>query len=159
MSQEPDKNNRIRRVPQSEKKGRQWPDKSQQASSYPGMFTPDLTKKDPFHSLVTALPVLMLLIGLAVWYVKDSAQHRGAPIAAESKQLTGEFNGVSKAQSASGAQYFMWLVQDGNKKTLRITRDQYQQHENREVGEAVTVTAAPTVSGSSILWVTGMDTK
>lgn len=153
MNDEPPKSSRIRRVPESEKKGRVWPDKSQQASNYPGMLNPDVTKKDPIHSVLTALPVLMLLIGLAFWYLKDRAQHSSPPLVKEAIELLGEFNGVSTTLSVSGTQYFVWLLQSENQKTIRITKDQYALYREQDVGTAVSITAAPTVSGSDILWV------
>ena len=156
MSDQPHKNSRIRRVPESEKKGRAWPDKSQHASSYPGMLNPDPTKKDKIHSVITALPIIMLLIGLAFWYQKENAQQSGLTLLAESAELVGEFNGVSTAQSAGGGQFFLWLMQDGKPKTLRITSEQYDEYRKQEVGDAVVITAAPTVSGSSTLWVVGV---
>lgn len=145
--------NRIRRVPESEKKGRAWPDKSMQASSHPGIFSPDLTKKNPIYSVITALPVIMLLIGLVFWYQSDNAQQSGQPIAAESVTLKGQFNGVSKASGAGDGQFFYWLLQDGTPKTLRISPAQYAQYGQAELGQAVSITAAPTISGSSTLWV------
>ncbi len=153
MSDEPPKNSRIRRVPESEKKGRVWPDKRQHASNYPGMLNPDVTKKDPIHSVITALPVIMLLIGLVFWYQKDSAQRGGPPLISEAVELVGKFNGVSTTQAAGGAQYFIWLKQVDNPKTIRITKSQYAEYRAHEIGGAVLVTAAPTVSGSDTLWV------
>ena len=159
MSDEPTKNSRIRRVPESEKKGRVWPDKSQHASSYPGMLKPDVTKKDPIHSVITALPIIMLLIGLVFWYQKESAQRDGPPLISEAVELVGEFNGVSTTQAAGGAQFFMWLMQNEIPKTIRITKDQYAEYQQQTVGEAVSITAAPTVSGSSILWVVDVELR
>ena len=153
MSDQPPKSSRIRRVPASEKKGRAWPDQSQHASSYPGMLNPDPRKKDKIHSVLTALPFIMLLIGLIFWYRQESAQQSGAHVVAESVGFVGEFNGVSTARSAGGEQFFIWLMQDGNPKTLRITSEQYIEYEKQSVGDAVAITAAPTVSGSSTLWV------
>ncbi len=152
MNDESQKSSRIRRVPESEKKGRVWPDKSQQASNYPGMLNPDVNKKDPIHSVLTALPVLMLLIGLLFWYQKDRAQKNSSPLIAEAVELVGEFNGVSTTQSASGKQYFVWLMQSEYRKTIRLTKDQHAQYREQEVGGAVSITAAPTVSGSDTLW-------
>jgi len=128
-----------------------------EASHYPGMLNPDPTKKDPIHSVVTALPVLMLIIGLSIWYAKDRAQNNGAPILAESKELVGKFDGVSSARSAGGKQFYMWLVQDDARKTLRITPQQYEQYQQRQTNTAVTVTAAPTVSGSNTLWLVDIE--
>lgn len=146
-------NSRIRRVPEGEKKGRAWPDKSLQASSHPDLFNPDLTKKNPIYSVITALPVIMLLIGLLFWYQSDNAQQRGQPIIAESVTLKGQFNGVSKASGAGDGQFFFWLMQDGTPKTLRISPEQYAQFGHAEKGGFVSVSAAPTISGSSTLWV------
>jgi len=147
----------MRRVPESEKKGRVWPDKSQQASNYPGMLNPDVTKKDPIHSVLTALPFIMLLIGLTFWYQKERTQQNGPPLISEAVNLVGKFNGVSTTQAAGGAQYFMWLMQSDNAKTIRLTKDQYTQYRQQEVGDALSITAAPTVSGSDILWVVDVE--
>ena len=147
-----EKNSRFRRVPESEKKGRAWPDKSLQASSHPGMFTPDLAKKNPIYSVITALPVIMLLVGLVFWYQGENAQQSGSPIIAESVTLNGQFNGVSKATAAGEGQFFYWLIQNGDEKTLRISPDQYTQFSQGELGSQVSVTAAPTISGSATLW-------
>jgi len=153
MSDEPAKNNRIRRVPESEKKGRVWPDKSQQASSYPGMLNPDLTKKDPIYSVITALPVIMLLIGLAFWYYQEN----GSPLIEEAVELVGEFSGVSTTQAAGGTQHFVRLLRNDQPKLIRITKEQLTEYQQYKVGVSITITAAPTVSGSSSLWVVGIE--
>ncbi len=150
---------RIRRVPDSEKKGRAWPDKSQQASSYPGMLSPDLNKKDKIHSVVTALPVIMLVAGLIYWYANGKNQRMMPPIQAEAVTLAGTFDGVAKEGNAGKEKYYFSLLQEGEPKSLRITSAQHEAFVDGAKGSAIEVIAAPTVSGASTLWVMSVEPK
>lgn len=147
------RNNPIRRVPKGEKAGRVWPDKKQLASSHPGMLNPDPRKKDKVHSVITALPVIMLLVGLIYWYANGKNQRMMPPIEAEAVSLVGVFDGVTKDGVASKEKYYLSLLQDGAPTSLRITSAQHEAFSDGARGSAIAVVAAPTVSGASTLWI------
>ena len=52
-------------------------------------------EKNAIHSVLTALPVIMLVAGLYFYYQGESAQSEGTPIIAESRQISGIFTGFS----------------------------------------------------------------
>jgi len=116
----------------------------------PGDYTPG--KKNPIHSILTALPILMLLVGLYFYYSGESEQTNGAPIVAESVNVRGTFAGLSELKSGSEGQHFLWLVEATGRRGIRIQSSEVALFANRERGLPISVDMAPTVSGSSTFW-------
>ena len=112
-------------------------------------------RKNRIYSVVSALPVLMLVAGLALFYVKERAQSGGAPIAAESSVATGAHRGISVVRSGGQGQHFLWFddVERG-RRGVRLTAEQDRMLKPLlEDGDPLTLDVAPTVEGSTVRWV------
>ena len=105
--------------------------------------------RNPVQSLITALPVLMLVAGLYLYYSGESQQTKGLPIAVESVTLAGNFAGMS----ATSGRHYLWLQQDDEKRALRVSSEQAVLLESLERGISLLVKAAPHVQGSRTYWV------
>ena len=105
--------------------------------------------RNPVQSLITALPILMLVAGLYFYYSGESQQAKGLPIAAESVTLEGDFTGMS----ATSGRHYLWLQHDNEKRGLRVTKEQAVVLESLERGISLLVKAAPHVQGSRTYWV------
>ena len=116
----------------------------------PGEYTPG--KKNPIHSILTALPILMLFAGLFFFYRGESEQTSGAPIVAESVEVQGTFTGLSELKSGSEGQHFLWLTDATGRRGIRIQASEVALFADRERGLPISVDMAPTVSGSSTFW-------
>ena len=104
--------------------------------------------RNPVQSIITALPVLMLVAGLYLYYSGESQQANGLPIAAESVTLTGDFAGMS----ATSGRHYLWVQQTDEKRALRVTSEQASLLESLERGIPLLVKAAPHVQGSTTYW-------
>lgn len=116
----------------------------------PGEYTPG--KKNPIHSILTALPILMLFAGLYYFYSGESEQINSAPIGAESVEVRGTFAGLSELKSGSDGQHFLWLTDASGRRGIRIQASEVALFADRERGLPMSVDMAPTVSGSSTFW-------
>lgn len=112
-------------------------------------------QRNRIYSVVTALPVLMLLAGLFLFYRGEIRQSDGAPIRAEATVATGAHLGISVVRTGGRGQHFLWFdddergrrgvrVSEGNDRLLRPLL---------EVGDPLTLDIAPTVEGSTVPWV------
>lgn len=103
----------------------------------------------PVHSVLTALPVLMLVIGFSVYYFSESRQNQGAPIRQESIDITGVFTGFS----ATSDRHYLWIERDnGVAKGVRVQAEQLRLLEGLEKGVNVELKIAPKVSQSKTYW-------
>ncbi len=142
----------IRRIGKDEKKPhRQWPDKKRLASSQ-NIPQPKPGEKNRIHSVLVALPVLMLMIGLFVYFKGESAQNNGAPVISELVNRTGQFKSVSEVSGIGRAKYYLWYTVDGNSKGVRINAEQKAILGVLEAGDELTLALTPRVAGSATLW-------
>lgn len=115
-----------------------------------------LSTKNRVHSVLTALPVMMLVAGLAVFYVGERRQSTARPIAAESVRLDGLYAGVSTVKSGGQGQHFLWLqadAPDAERRGVRVPAEAVASiRATLGVGQAIVVDAAPSVSGSGTRW-------
>ena len=110
-------------------------------------------EKNPIHSILTALPVIMLVVGLYFYYQGESEQKLGAPIQSESQEIEGVFTGLSVVKSGSQGRHYLWIEEDGSTRGVRIRPDQVLLIEELERGVEMQLSVAPTVSGSGTYWV------
>lgn len=119
-------------------------------------------RKNTIHSVLTALPVLMLVIGLIVFYRNEDAQTEQGPLRAASEQVSGRYAGVSVVRARGTGRHYLWLEStavDGGEDTL--TRRGYRLSEKQAAAvrealvleQTVIAEAAPTVEGSDTRWV------
>jgi len=106
--------------------------------------------------VLTALPPLMLMAGLWVYYRTEQAQLAGPPLLQEQVSFNGTFKGLSSLRSLGEQQLFFWLETTQRSRGLRIDAQQKQHLENLPEplteGEALAIKAAPRVAGSKTYW-------
>lgn len=143
----------IRRISKDEKAShrRQWPDKKQLASSQ-NIPQPKPGEKNRIHSVLIALPVLMLMIGFFVYFKGEHAQNNGAPILSELVTREGQFKSLSEVSGIGTAKTYLWYTVDGNAKGVRISAAQKEKLGVLEAGDQLMLELAPSVAGSKILW-------
>ena len=111
-------------------------------------------ERNPIHSILTALPVIMLVVGLYFYYQGESEQSDSPPIRAESVDAEGVFTGLSVVRSgSSGGRHYLWFEKDGKSRGVRIQEAQAQVLQSLSRDEPLTVRMAPSVSGSKTFWV------
>ena len=125
-------------------------------------------RRSRIESVLTALPVLMLVAGLYVYYSAEKDQAGGEPIVEESKTIDALFEGFSKLRSGGEGQHFLWYrVTDSSKgsdteektttKGARLHKAQVDKLRLSEPtlkpDDVIRLQLAPTVSGSKTLWV------
>lgn len=153
MSKNTDKSaSPIRRIGKDEKTPqRQWPDKKQLASSQ-DIPQPKPGEKNRIHSVLVALPVLMLMIGFFVYFKGESAQNNGAPVLSEMVSRTGQFKSVSEVSGIGLAKYYLWYTVNESSKGVRIRAEQKEILGALKTGDDLSLELAPNVAGSTTLW-------
>lgn len=108
-------------------------------------------RRSRVHTVATGLPVLMLVVGLAVFYRAESVQSQGAPIAAEASAASGEHRGLSTVQ---GRRTLWFDDTERGRRGVRVTREQALLLQSLLVdGDVLELDLAPTVAGSRVPWV------
>jgi hypothetical protein len=112
-------------------------------------------KKTRTQAVLTSLPVLMLIIGLAFHWFGENRQQQGVPIESEHQWLEGTFDRFTPRDNKATGKHYLWLATGERTRPLRISYEQKKMllTANYEKGDAIEVKAAPTVEGSSTLWV------
>ncbi len=108
--------------------------------------------RNPIHSILTALPILMLIVGLYIYYRGESEQSHSAPIRVESVNAEGVFTGLSVVNSGSQGRHYLWFEQDGKARGVRVQPLQAQELGALARGESIQIRMAPSVSGSKTYW-------
>jgi hypothetical protein len=109
-------------------------------------------QRNPIHSVLTALPVIMLMAGLYYYYHAESKQLHSPPIRAESVSVSGIFTGMSVVQSGAQGRHYLWFEESGSARGVRVRPDQAQSMSALSKGERVSLKIAPTVHASSTYW-------
>ena len=116
--------------------------------------------KSRIHSVLTALPLLMLVGGLYIYYNGEQSQRDGALIMAEAVELNGAYKGLSIVKSGGEGQHYLWLTVDGRSRGVRLDVNSHAVIEAVDPPlsetEALTVSAAPRVEGSRVLWLASL---
>ncbi|ASJ70469.1 hypothetical protein [Granulosicoccus antarcticus] len=124
---------------------------------WPPPLEPDVTyvpkQRNPIHSILTALPVIMLIVGLYIHFQSESEQSHSAPIRAESMDAEGVFTGLSVVKSGSTGRHYLWFEEAGKARGARVQPSQAQALESLVRGEMIQLSMAPSVSGSNTHWV------
>jgi len=111
-------------------------------------------QKDKIQSVLTALPLLMLIIGVSYYYYSEGKQSDGVMIMAESRQVTGSVEGISKikALTGTGGKFFFWFETAGEKRGARVSQENAEILKELQTGDLVNIWLAPTVAGSKTMW-------
>jgi len=105
------------------------------------------------YAVLSALPVLMLLVGLAWSWLGERRQSGGEPIAAQSVTLQGRFDGLTKVGAGGEGRHYLWLQTEERRRGVRVVpREARRLKGLLAPGEPITIDAAPTVDGSPTRW-------
>jgi len=153
MSKQTDKSaSPVRRIGKDEKSSqRRWPDKKQLASSQ-ATPTPKPGEKNRIHSVLIALPVLMLMIGFFVYFKGESAQNNGTPVLSEMVSREGQFKSLTEVSGIGQAKHYLWYTINDSVKGVRITVQQKAELGVLKAGDQLSLELTPTVAGSNTLW-------
>ena len=110
-------------------------------------------KKNPVESVITTLPIIMLLGGLAFYYFNERRQVDGKILVDQMQQINGKFSGISAQSDKPESQRILWIKTPQRLRGGRVDYRQAQQLEGLADGDPITVWAAPRVQGSKTLWV------
>jgi len=142
----------IRRIGKDEQDARRrWPDKKHLASSHENPI-PKPGQKNRIHSVLVALPVLMLMIGLFVYFKGESAQINGEPVLAEMVQRTAQFKSVSEVSGIGKAKHYLWYTFEGRSRGVRVSEAEKQSLSQLVEGDELSLELTPRVAGSKTLW-------
>lgn len=123
-----------------------------QRYQWPPVRDPNLAYKNksrnPLHSIITALPLIMLVTGLYIYYRGESRQTHSVPILEESIERSGVFTGLS----ATRGRHYLWLETQGVAKGVRIREEQVPQLEILVRDADILVKMAPSVPESTTYW-------
>ena len=142
----------IRRISKDEQDSRRrWPDKKQLASSQ-NIPLPKPGQKNRIHSVLIALPALMLMIGLFVHFRGESAQINGEPVLAELTKRDAQFKSVSEVSGIGKSKFYLWYTLAGSARGVRISEVQKEKLSELEPGDAISLELVPRVAGSKTMW-------
>ena len=112
-------------------------------------------RRSRVYTTVTALPVLMLVGGLALFYRAESVQSGGAPIRAEATVASGVHRGLSVVRTGGRGQHFLWFDDEARgRRGVRVSAAQERLlRPLLEIGDPIVLDVAPTVEGSAVPWV------
>ncbi|MFK7893503.1 MAG: hypothetical protein AB8B63_21990 [Granulosicoccus sp.] len=109
-------------------------------------------ERNAIHSVLTALPVIMLVAGLYFYYKAETEQIQSAPIQAESHSVSGIFKGLSVVKSGNAGRHYLWFDEAGTSRGVRVRPEQAESLQRLIRGEPVSLKIAPTVHESKIYW-------
>jgi len=118
-----------------------------------GAAVPGPIKKNPIESVITTLPIIMLLGGLAFYFLNERRQLHGEILLEQIEEISGRFSGISQQSDKPGAQRILWIKTPSRLRGGRVDYQQAQLLEELGEGDPLTVWAAPKVHGSKTLWV------
>ena len=113
-----------------------------------------LVQKNKIHSVLTALPFLMVMIGVGYYYYGERKQAKGALVLSEAEQHIAVVDGLSVIKSVTGksGKHFFWFEIDGRKRGARVSESASVALEGLVKGDEIEVYLAPRVAGSKTLW-------
>jgi len=110
-------------------------------------------RRNPIQSVLTALPILMLVAGLYYYHRTEQAQQASAPIRQEAKTVTGLYTGQSVVKSGLSERHYLWYADEGRPHGVRVTGEQAKVLASLVKEQPIAMDVAPTVAGSKTLWV------
>ena len=129
--------------------------KSEYAKQLEGDSKPTpIVRKKKIHSELTALPLLMVIIGVIYYTLGEKRQAESELVMSESSQHDVVVDGLSvlKSVSGKGGKYYFWFQLDGDKRGARVSEADSEYLEHLTTGQQVIVSIAPTVPGSHVKW-------
>ena len=114
-------------------------------------------RKNPIESILFALPVIMLVAGVYLFYRGEGAESAGAPLLEHSVSLSGVFAGLSVVQSGGEGRHYLWFDSQERRRGPRVTALQASALSVLDTGDPIDVRMAPHVEGSTTLWAWRVD--
>jgi len=114
--------------------------------------------KNPIESVLTALPLLMVIIGVGFYYYNERKQSGGDLYLEQTQHHIGDYVGLSQQGKSVKAQRILWFeTADKKQRGARVNYQQAQrllelQEDKLQKGVAIELWAAPRVAGSAVLW-------
>lgn len=108
--------------------------------------------KNRIHSVLSALPVLMLIAGLYYHFSGESAQKKGSPLFEQSVQVGARFEGLSVVKSGGVGRHYLWFDDGERRRGARVKARDVASLASLRQGDQVELSLAPTVDGSTTLW-------
>lgn len=133
-------------VKRARKKRYHWPPPVDQNNAY----VPK--QRNPIQSILTALPILMLVAGLYIYYDNESEQANGGPIFSESIEAEGVFTGLSVVKSGPQGRHYLWIEVGGSARGVRIKPEQVATLQVLKRGDLISLKMSPTVHASKTYW-------
>ena len=109
-------------------------------------YRPD--SRNPLHAIITALPVIMLVVGLFFYFRAEDKQMQGLPMLEKSIEASGIFTGVS----TTSGRHYLWVEVEGTAKGVRFKPPQLPLLEPLVRGESIDIRMAPSVENSTTYW-------
>jgi len=112
-------------------------------------------RKTRIQAVLTALPVLMLMAGLLYHWHAERQQTQSEPILSAQEHWQGLFDRITpRDDDKVTGKHFYWVTIGDRTRPVRITYEQKRQLQAETVskGSPVDLTVAPTVEGSSVMW-------
>lgn len=94
----------------------------------------------------------MLLIGLGYHFKNQNTEKNGVPIVGESLTLEGSFQGVSSFGKNEKTLHYLEIQLASANKNIHVEDHDLEKLQSFSFGDAITINAAPKVSGSNSLW-------
>lgn len=120
---------------------------------WPPQKDPDLSyrakSRNPVHSIITALPIIMMVAGLYIYFKSEAQQTQSMPIRSESVEISGTFTGISQ----TSGRHYLWVDVEGEAKGVRIKSDQLEALELLVRDAQIDIKMAPSVHESRTFWV------
>jgi len=106
------------------------------------------------QAVLMALPFLMFGIGMGFHWYGEHQQQTGTVIVAEQVSLNGRYERITPSDQAHSTKSRLWVRVGDRSRAVRLKYEQRTQLQAVQAGDEVVIEAAPTVTGSSVLWLT-----
>lgn len=145
-------NARIRRLSADEQAAdRRWPEKKHKASEQ--QVKASTYDSNKIYSILTALPAMMLIVGLLFYFKAERSQRTGEYVVDELVSRSGEFKSVSTVSGIGRDKYYLWYTNEKGERGVRINSEQTNALADLSSGDTIELELAPRVAGSNTLWV------
>ena len=109
-------------------------------------------RSDRYYALLSSLPAMMLVAGLAFYFNRQSAELDGELVLEELIELSGVYEGVSSVSPGNHDSFLLWIDTGNRKRAIKVLAAEVGPFREMLKGEVLQIQAAPRVAGSRSLW-------